>query len=757
MVASRGLSDADTTRLVDYLDQRTSGNPLLAIELLRALETEGTLSMTKDGAWLGNLDDDFLPSFVLQIIERRLDRLDPETRRPLEIAAVIGQKVSLQVWEAVSELDQVALDTAIEQALAAHILEETPDRKALRFTHALIREALYDGVIPTRRRIWHQRTAERLMALPDPDPDAVAFHLDQAGDPRLVDWLIRAGERAERRWAELMAAEQFDRAQLLLEGNPGRAAERAWLLFRTGLLLRHGDHPRSLQRLEEAEAVALTANRPVIVHLARAHQGNVSMFLHDPRRGIDDLRTGIRALEQLDAADRDELERLTASLGTNLAVQGRGTLGMHLAHAGRFREAQALLDDWPESEWKASPDAFIGAGLVHAIQGQPGQARRAFTRSQNMYEAISDPGMAGDIPVNILHYVQLPYVADDVEERRRLIHAAQALMTRDTGVSAPEHQADTLWAHECFLSGDWDRAEDLLHRSTYWGHDFYSSWRLQLARYRGDAATGWDTIRRMLPDGPASEPGVRAYVLISELQPVAIQLALDAGQIDEARSWLEANDRLLAWSGAVLGRSENQRLWARYHLLDGDPDATRRHAIRALEHASDPRQPLALLAAHRFLGQLDTLDGRFTEAEAHLQKALDLATACEAPFERALTLLELARLLDAQHQPDEARQILAEVRAICEPLKAQPTLDQVAALEAALTDQPAETPFGLTPRELDVLRIVAEGLTDPEVAEQLFVSPRTVSSHLTSVYAKLGVSSRAAATRLAVEHSLLSH
>jgi DNA-binding CsgD family transcriptional regulator len=62
--------------------------------------------------------------------------------------------------------------------------------------------------------------------------------------------------------------------------------------------------------------------------------------------------------------------------------------------------------------------------------------------------------------------------------------------------------------------------------------------------------------------------------------------------------------------------------------------------------------------------------------------------------------------------------------------------------------------FGLTPRELDVLRLIAQGLTDAEVAERLFLSPRTVGSHLTSIYGKLDVSSRSAATRIAVERGL---
>jgi len=94
------------------------------------------------------------------------------------------------------------------------------------------------------------------------------------------------------------------------------------------------------------------------------------------------------------------------------------------------------------------------------------------------------------------------------------------------------------------------------------------------------------------------------------VQRVAVVLALDAGDLATARDWLEAHDRWLAWSGAVLGQSEREALWAQYHRAASDPEAAYRSAEQALAHATDPRQPLALLAAHRLLGELDTDAGR---------------------------------------------------------------------------------------------------------------------------------------------------
>ncbi len=97
------------------------------------------------------------------------------------------------------------------------------------------------------------------------------------------------------------------------------------------------------------------------------------------------------------------------------------------------------------------------------------------------------------------------------------------------------------------------------------------------------------------------------------------------------------------------------------------------------------RQPLALIAVRRFLGHLDTDEQRFDAAETHLQESLQLAEACQVPFERALTLLELAELRVAQRRVDEATGLLDEVQAVCELLEALPTLDRITTLKERLT------------------------------------------------------------------------
>ena len=93
----------------------------------------------------------------------------------------------------------------IDRACEMRILEETPDGGQVQFAHALVRDALYVGIVGPRRRRLHQQIGEAVAAFPHPDPDVVAYHFRQAEDPRAAEWLVRAGERAQQATAWLTA------------------------------------------------------------------------------------------------------------------------------------------------------------------------------------------------------------------------------------------------------------------------------------------------------------------------------------------------------------------------------------------------------------------------------------------------------------------------------------------------------------------------------------------------------------------------
>jgi DNA-binding CsgD family transcriptional regulator len=761
------LPHTDQTRLVEHLQQHAEGNPLFIEEMLRTYQDDGLL-VTPNGSWaLGNLGPLHVPPFVRQVIDGRLARLPTGARDLFAVAAVIGQEVALELWSIVSGAGDEELAEVVELAQEAHVLDEPPGGTGLRFSHALIREALYEGIVLPRRRAMHRHVGEALAATPAPDPDAVAHHFQQAGDFRAAEWLARAGVRAQRAYAWLTAAERYQAAIALLEDRDGTTRERGRLLARTALVLRYHAPKQCIMYMEEASRLAAAVDDRVLQALALFYTGLFRCFVGDIRRGIAEMGPGTKALDSISASEIAAVYGYGAEVSSATSdIDFRGTLILWLSNAGRFAEALSMGAEIASAPIAPEPwlgagspvgDGYMGLALAQAALGLPDDARRSFAHARELYVAVEHHRLVEACGYCELSEYLLQYRTDDLEERRRV--AAEAELAAERASSAqPNVNAHYASLPLLLLEGRWTDAQQPVSGN----RQMLNQWRRwrslgPLAYHTGDTDVAWAQVVEVLTDGPATEPGGYVYVAAIELQRLAANLALDASDLAVARAWIEAHDRWLAWSGAVPGRAEGRLLWSRYHRACGDLAAARAAASEALALASEPRRPLALLAAQRCVGELETADGHFDEAEQHLSASLALADACAAPFERALTLLALAELRTATGKHDEARSLLDEVRAICAPLDARPTLERAAALAARLpaTATQPRFPAGLTAREVDVLRLVAEGLTDAEVGERLFLSTRTVSSHLTSIYNKLGVSSRVAAVRFASQHGLV--
>ncbi len=754
-------------RLVAYLHERSEGNPFFVGELLRALEAAGMLRREAARWRLGTLAHTRVPTLLRQVLDGRLARLGAEAYGLLAVAAVIGQTVSLPLWAAASGADEGALAGALERALGASVLEEAPDGRGVRFAHALIREALYEGLsLPGRGRL-HARIADTLLATPAPDPDAVAYHLRRAGDPRAAAWLVLAGERARRAYAWLTAAERYAAALALLETQGAPAGERGWLTLRLARLHYYADAPLALGHAETAAHLAGAASDPLLAALATFLAGSLHCLLGAVDRGIARMEAGLAALDALPAA-----ARLPPGAAVPLdPASRRGTVVSWLAVVGRYAEALATagrvpLDAAapPTTDWfddSATSDALYGLGLAHAGLGRPAAARAAYSEAREYNRAIGHHQQVGALAEGELGVI-LRYQADRQADLRHLTDEAVQSFARAGGAAflAPY----TMRLPLLVLNGQWAEvrrltaALDDLPLSPI-PRMLITSRLGPLARAQGDATLAWTQVRTWLPSGPAAAPGDAWFVEAQVFQRLAAALALDGADLPLAALWLDAHDRWLAWSGAVAGRSDSQLLRAAYQRAVGDRAAARDHAARALAHATEPRQPLALLAAHRLSGELDTEAGQHADALAHLDAALALADACAAPYERALTLLALAELRAAEARGAAAARLLAEARATLAALGARPALARADALAARLAAPappapPPAVPFGLTAREVEVLRLVAEGLTDAQVAARLCLSRRTVSQHLRSIYNKLAVPTRTAAARVAVAHGL---
>ena len=175
-------------------------------------------------------------------------------------------------------------------------------------------------------------------------------------------------------------------------------------------------------------------------------------------------------------------------------------------------------------------------------------------------------------------------------------------------------------------------------------------------------------------------------------------------------------------------------------------------ALASGECAVDHEQPgaalvaaleLALVAAHRLLGELDKAAGRHADAAAHLARALVLAGSEVAPDERALTLLRLARPRESSVRSGR--------------LDATPSPDHhklSGAHSAASGCAPPACPAGLTRREVEVLRLIAEGKSNRQIAAALYLSPRTAERHVANIYLKIGAHSKAEAAAYALHQGL---
>ena len=400
---------------------------------------------------------------------------------------------------------------------------------------------------------------------------------------------------------------------------------------------------------------------------------------------------------------------------------------------------------------------------ARALLGRPAEARRALAAARAVFRASGQHAEVGLRPApTSCSTSSLPYQADDVAERQRLAAEAERAHARagDVGDDVPPRIACHRAPGPGGRLGRGARPGDAGPREHHVGFRAESaSVQARVARCAGGPRAGVGG-----GAGSSSPPGRRpsrasTYFLpaMALLQRWPPRWRSTRATSPAARAWLAAHDRWLAWSGAVLGRAEGQLGWAAYHRAAGDLARARQHAERALAHATEPRQPLALLAAHRLLGELDTAAGRHADAAG-------------APGRGAGAGRGLRRALRARPDPAGPGRAapragrrrgrgphLAEARALLEPLEARPALARADALAARLAAPAARAPAypaGLSAREAEVLRLVAQGLTNAQVAERLFLSRRTVDQHLRSIYGKLGVNSRAAATAFAIDHGL---
>ncbi len=763
--ARYGLAEATVQRIAAYLLARTEGNPLFMTELLRSIDEEGLLDRLAGGSSTESLAQIPVPTLLQQIVDDRLSRLSDETAALLAIAAVAGQEVPLAVWGAVAGMDEEILLAAAERAEAAHLVTASARGDGIRFSHALIRDVLYEDVPALRRGRIHRQVAEALIGLPSPDPDAVAYHLRQAGDERAAAWLVRAGERAEDAYALVTAAERYEAAMKLLDMQVADLAERGWVRLLAAALRRHDDRDQAFEWVEEVVRLAAAAEDPSLSARAQALLGLLLGYGGDHRTAVATISTAADMVDQLPpgigaARRREQRIDKVANRGTLIAILARGG---HLAEARTQGEAYLAKMTDPAStpgELGAIADAHSGLSMAYALQGEPGLARRSYAASVAAFLASDLHLFALMRKREELILAVLPYQADDLAERELVAAAAErtAMWVVEHGGHVNANLPRYARVPLLVLEGRWREAREVLEQHDTWDLPYLAGVRPlylgTLARAQGDAELAWRCVHEPARIRPASEPGELVGQMPVQFQLLAAGLALDAGDLDAARWWLDLHRRWLDFMDATLGRSEGEVLDAEWHRAASDTERAREHAERALAYATTPRQPLALIGAHRMLGILATDAGDSAGAEDQFAEALSLADACRAPYERALTLIAHAELRAITGEQHRARETLEEASELCLPMDALPALTRIDRLAARLGESTDRPPAGLTAREVEVLRLVASGLSNAEIADRLFLSPNTVKVHVARILAKIEVNNRAGATEFAIRHGI---
>jgi hypothetical protein len=584
--ARYALGEADADRLVGHLHARAEGNALYITESLRYVEETGVLRRA-DGRWtLGTLADIQLAPLLRQVIEARAAHLPNVTQRLLAVAAVIGHEVRYDLWAAVSGVDEQTLLDAVAEAEVAHPIAENHDGNGAAFTHALIKEAIYEAVRPSQRRRWHRMTADALAVTPHPDPDTVADQYRRAGDERAVAWLTRAGERAQRAYAFVPASDRYEAALALLDADAD-PAQAGWLHYRLGRMRRFADPRRAIADFDAALRLAGLVGDRALVAGARFNRGTCRMHAGQYDEAIADEVAGVEALEDLSP---DEHVRLTRHDDTSAAYDRaayRGTLMLHLANLGHLADVLAMGDR------AASGDGQRALGIIHFLRGDPDAAYAANARARAAFVAAGHHANLGFAALIDL-LVALTYRADDLAAREGAARAVEREwdLARGAGYALPPRLG---CAPLLFVEGHWVEAVALCEEARASGYAFWRQSALAtlatLARERGEPGVARGIVRELLPAGPATEPGALSMLFLPALQRVGALLALDASDLSAARMAGGAR----RWSGGDGGGAGAGRRASR---LGGVPPAGRgwRDGPSARRGGAEMRQQAASAA-----------------------------------------------------------------------------------------------------------------------------------------------------------------
>ncbi|MEU5991486.1 AAA family ATPase [Spirillospora sp. NPDC047418] len=701
----------------DRILAETKGNPLALLELPRGLgpaELAGGLGLVGEP---GPAGEQGVPTRIEQGFRRRVAALPAATRSLLLVAAVEAAGDPGLIWRAAGRLGIPA--SAVEAAEADGLLRAGT---LLRFRHPLVRSAVYAAASPRERRAAHRALAE--VTDRDRDPDRWAWHRAAAApgpDDEVAAELERSADRAQARGG-VAAAAAFLRRAAELTDEPARRADRALAAARAGL---------------QAGALDATADL-----LARAAAGPPDEL----RQAREALLRGRLAFASGQGGDAPalllkaagQLEPLDAGLAreTYLDAWFAAVYAGRAAGAGDLHEVSRAARSAPPPEGVPRPVDLLVDGLSLLVT--EGRAEAApVLREAARTVAEDDIPPAERLQCSRVALAAAALVWD--EEHWRAILARDVQACRETGMLTQLALYLGPMAVMAIWRGDFAAAVSLAAEekelAAATGAGFARHAALLLAGHRGDEAEDAPMIEAVA--AAAGHAGQGSAVQMSQWMSAVLLNGL--GRHEEAL----APARQAAEQAPELYVS----MWALPELIEAASRSGRtREAAQALDRLTEvtgvARTDWAQgvhARSRALLAEGEDADRGYREAVDRLGRIGFRAELARAHLLYGEWLRREGRRTDARTQLREAHDLFADIGMRAFAGRAG---RELAATGATARRRAVGVRGDLTPQEAQIARLARDGLSNPEIGAQLFISHRTVEYHLGKVFAKLDVSSR---------------
>ena len=754
-VAAAGVTSGESTAA---LHEQTEGHPLFLAELARDMLQNPDARTTTASARLAVRR---VPRGVREAIGARLNRLTPSCVHVLQNTAAIGREFRFDLLcRLLEDTPQEQCLAAMEEARSAGLIDESADAGGYQFSHALVRDTLYDELPGTQRAALHQRIAAALERQHEGDLtpclSALAHHCHAAGPAGDVAKAIEYATRAAERATAMQAHEEAVRHYLLAVGALTRAAstgvQRCRLLLGLGDAQNSaGDSTLALVTFADAAACARRLGDASLLARSAIGFGNAQWRLGgEGTKAVELIREALAMTAPADTRERVSLlsALCRALLFSNRPDEAEAAFRTAVATARRLDDPLALFD------------------ALSAIVPGRWFADRLALRIEAAREAIELVRRAGH-PELAAGYITGWHTGDLMEygDTAAAAAAARSHLIANESRREPFSEAVALAALAMIATheGRFAAAEQLALEALRCGERFdranasgiFGVQMFTLRREQGRLRELAPVLRQFLDSG---SPG-------ATWRPGLAILHCELGSCDEARDVFEeiaadnfagiAHDAIWAASIAYL---------AEVCVWLGDPlraatlfDLLLPYAERSIVFGA---HTASFGAAARLLGMLATTLQRWDEAEHHFEYALRFDARTGGRPWLARSHCEFAAMLmrrGRRGDNERALPLLAAAIAAAREL-GMPTLEERALAlqqQGAKGRRPELRVAGLSEREVQVLRLVAAGKTNQEIATVLCRSPNTVAIHVRNILGKTQAANRAEAAAFAVRHGLL--